>query len=387
MYYITDVEGVRCYGIKEGRNGLGLVSCSGYVAGVFTKNRFKSASVKVTRRNVRKGRIDGIVVNSGSANAFTGDEGIRNAIEMTEMLAERLGTDRERIAIASTGIIGVQVDMEWIRGKFDVVFKNMGSDEEHAIAFARSIITTDRFLKFSSLNVNNCLIAGVCKGAGMIAPNMSTMLAFIFTDASFKPKDLREMLRRAVDLSFNTITVDGDCSTNDTVLLISTDKKEVDKDKFFNGLKHVCLDLAKKIVKDGEGSTKVLKVEVINARNKRDAFKASKTIASSLLVKTALFGNDPNWGRIIASLGYSGVDSNERLDINLRGYRCDEFVAEVKLVENGRGLGNEDVARKIIESCDEIHYVIDLKVGTGRGYAFGCDLSYDYVKINSEYTT
>jgi len=221
----------------------------------------------------------------------------------------------------------------------------------------------------------------------MIAPNMATMLAFIFTDADFEPEELQDMLKKAVDLSFNVTVVDGDTSTNDMVLLIATGKKKVDKKLFEQKLTELCINLAKMIAKDGEGATKFMEVRVKGAKNDEEAFKAAKAVASSVLVKTAVFGNDPNWGRIIAALGYSGVEVSENLDLSVEGFRDGEIVGSVDLVKDGKSMMNEDKARRIMEKSDEIVFAIDLKVGNGEGYAFGCDLSYEYVRINSEYTT
>jgi glutamate N-acetyltransferase/amino-acid N-acetyltransferase len=384
---ITAVEGVRCYGIKEGKNGLGIVVCKGKVAGVFTKNRFRAAPVVVTQEHIKDGEIEGIIVNSGNANAFTGEEGIRNAKRMAELLAKKLGVSAEKIAVASTGVIGVQLDMDWIESRFEVVYSKLGSGRDHALSFAKAIMTTDSFPKEYTVRAGDCIIAGVAKGAGMIAPNMATMLAFIFTDADFEAEELYEMLKKAVDGSFNVTVVDGDTSTNDMVLLVATGKKKVDRSLFEDGLKEVCLNLAKMIARDGEGATKLLEVHVYGAKNDEEAFKASKAIVSSLLVKTAVFGNDPNWGRIIASLGYSGVEVNERLSLTLKGLKDCKEVGTIKLVESGKPLGNEGKAGEIMEKSDEIVLIVDLNVGDGKGYAIGCDLSYEYVRINSEYTT
>ena len=385
MLHITDL-GIRCNGLKEGKNGLGVVVCEGTVAGVFTQNRFIAPPLIVTKEHISRGLIEGIVVNSGNANAFTGRRGLENAKRMCELLADKLRTDVERIAVASTGVIGVQLDMDWIEDRFEKVYRGLGSEENHAKSFAKSIMTTDRFPKFASWD-GDFKIAGVCKGAGMIHPNMATMLAFIFTDARFEVDELREMLKTAVKYSFNTISVDGDTSTNDMVLLVSTGQERVSRDDFLRGLKSVCLDLAKQIVRDGEGSTKVIKVEVLNAKSEDEAFKCARAIVSSNLVKTAVFGNDPNWGRIIAVLGYSNVEVGDEIDVTLEVYRDEKPIGRVKLVENSIGLGNEKIARAMMESGDEIHFLIDLKVGKMHGFAFGSDLSYEYVRLNSEYTT
>lgn len=383
---ITAVEGVKCYGIKEGKNGLGIVVCRGKVAGVFTKNRFKAAPVIVTQEHIKSGEIEGIIVNSGNANAFTGEEGLRNAKRMAELLAEKLGVPAHKIAVASTGVIGVQLDMDWIESKFEDVFANLGTSREHALSFAKSIMTTDSFPKECVIR-DDFTIAGVAKGAGMIAPNMATMLAFIFTDADFEPDELRDMLKKAVDRSFNVTVVDGDTSTNDMVLLIATGKKKVNRKIFEQKLTEICIYLAKMIAKDGEGATKFMEVRVKGAKNADEAFKAAKAVASSVLVKTAVFGNDPNWGRIIAALGYSGVEVGDNLDLSVEGFKDGKFIGSVDLVKDGKSMMNEDKAREIMEKSNEIVFSIDLKVGNGSGYAFGCDLSYEYVRINSEYTT
>ncbi len=374
---------LKCNGIKEGKNGLGIVVYEGNVAGVFTQNRFKSPSVIVTEEHIKNGFIEGIIANSGNANAFTGKKGYRNAKRMCQLLAEKLKTDTENIAVASTGVIGVQLNMEWIESKFEKVYAGLGKD---IMAFAKSIMTTDRFPKFARYE-EEFKIYGVCKGAGMIHPNMATMLAFIFTDARFEAVELKELLRNAVRYSFNVISVDGETSTNDMVLLVAKGECEVGRERFLEGLKEVCLNLAKQIVRDGEGATKIIKVTIVNAKSEEEAFRGARTIVASNLVKTAVFGNDPNWGRIIASLGYSEIEVNEELDLKLLGHKNGYRVGEVELVRNGVGLGNEDFAREIMKRSDEIEFVIDLKIGNCKGYAYGCDLTYDYVRINSEYTT
>ena len=378
---IENVEGIKFNGIKDGKNGLGIVVCKGNVAGVFTTNKIKAAPIKITMESVKDGKIEGIIVNSGNANAFTGEEGLKNALRMASMLAKKLGVSEKKIAVASTGVIGVQLDMEWIENKFNAVFDNLGNDRERAIAFAKAITTTDTFIKESAFKVGDVVVAGVAKGAGMIAPNMATMLSFIFTDADFKSHELKEMLKKAVDKSFNVTVVDGDTSTNDMVLLISTCKKRVDKKAFEKALNEVCLDLARKIAMDGEGATKLVEVFIKGAKSDEDAFKAAKAVVSSLLVKTAIFGNDPNWGRIVAALGYSNAEVSENLTLKFKG---DE---EITVVKNGKRLDNENEARRLLEKSDKLQIIVDLNMGNGEGFAIGCDLSYEYVKINAEYTT
>ncbi len=378
---IENIENLTFNGIKEGKNGLGIVVCKGSVAGVFTKNKIKAAPVKVTMDVVRNGEIEGLIVNSGNANAFTGDLGLENSKKMALLLAEKLEVDEKKIAVASTGVIGKQLDMSWISNRFEVVFKNLGNDRQKALAFAKSIMTTDKFVKECAFKVDDAIVAGIAKGAGMICPNMATMLAFIFTNAHFSSDELQLMLNKVVEKTFNTTVVDGDTSTNDMVLLVSVGNKKVDSETFEKALNEVCFDLAKKIAKDGEGATKLIQVIVEGAKNDEDAFKAAKSIVSSLLVKTAIFGNDPNWGRIVAALGYSNAEVDENLTL---AFKNEE---KVVLVERGKVLGNEEKARKLLEKSNEVQILIDLHKGNGKGFAIGCDLSYDYVKINAEYTT
>ena len=378
---VENIENLTFNGIKEGKNGLGIVVCKGNVAGVFTKNKIKAAPVKVTMDVVRNGEIEGLIVNSGNANAFTGDLGLENSKKMALLLASKLGVDEKKIAVASTGVIGKQLDMSWISNRFEVVFKNLGNNRQKALSFAKSIMTTDKFVKECAFKVDDAIVAGIAKGAGMICPNMATMLAFIFTNAHFSSDELQLMLNKVVERTFNTTVVDGDTSTNDMVLLASVGNKKVDSETFEKALNEVCFDLAKKIAKDGEGATKLIQVFVEGAKNDEDAFKAAKSIVSSLLVKTAIFGNDPNWGRIVAALGYSNAEVDEDLTL---AFKNEE---KVVLVERGKVLGNEEKARKLLEKSNEVQILIDLHKGNGKGFAIGCDLSYDYVKINAEYTT
>lgn len=379
---ITDVDGVYCCGIKEGKYGLGIVKCKGKVAGVFTLNKIKAAPVIVTMEHIKGGEIEGIIVNSGNANAFTGEQGIKNAKRMAEILAEKLGTDPGKIAVASTGVIGVQLDMEWIEKTFEEIFPKLDSSRESSHNFAKAITTTDAFTKEYAVKAGDVIIAGVAKGAGMIAPNMATMLAFIFTDADFDIDELQEMLKIAVDRSFNVTVVDGDTSTNDMVLLVATGGKKVDRETFQKGLNEVCINLAKMIAKDGEGATKLIEVYVKGAKSEEDAFKAAKSVVSSILVKTAVFGNDPNWGRVVAAVGYSGAEVDENLTLVLEGSG-----ESVILVDRGKIMDTRKKAEEIMRKSKEIRFVVDLHKGNAEGHAIGCDLTYDYVKLNAEYTT
>ncbi len=379
---ITVIKRLQCCGIKEGKNGLGIVKCRGTCAGVFTQNKLKAAPLLVTRENLQNGEVDGLIVNSGNANAFTGKEGLENARKMAELLSSKIGCDPSSILVASTGVIGHQLDMNWIEDKLENLYPQLDSTRRSSSDLARSITTTDKFTKEFVVKVGDGFIAGVAKGAGMIAPNMATMLSFIYTNACFSSQELQEMLTTAVDRSFNVTVVDGDTSTNDMVLLTATGQKEVEKNLFQEGLNKVCFELAKMIARDGEGATKLLEIEVQGAAKEEDAFNAARTIASSLLVKTAIFGNDPNWGRIVAALGYSGAEVDEKLSLTLEGGSD-----SVALVGKGVIVDSGEDAKKLMENNKEIKFTVDLHKGEHRGFAIGCDLSYEYVGINAEYTT
>ena len=408
---ITDVEGVECSGLKSEKGGLGLVKCSGRVAGVFTKNRFRAAPVTVTEEHIADGVLEGIIVNSGNANACTGKEGIKNAKRMAEMFAEKLKCNPKDIAVSSTGVIGLQLDMEWIKEMFERVYPELGSSTDSSWSFAKSITTTDSFEKQWGLKVGDAVVAGVAKGAGMIAPNMATMLAYLFTDAKIERLD--EILRSAVSRTFNSITVDGDTSTNDTVLFVSTEKKKADEKRIKKALTCVCSVLAEMIAADGEGATKLMRVFVKGAKNDDEAYTAAKTIANSILVKTALFGCDANWGRIVAALGYSGVELNEKITLEVAGCKwsaeeafglnCDYDKSElndklnnkstdkskikIKILERGREVGEREEVRKMMEASEVVEFHVDLGIGDGKSCVVGCDLSHDYVELNSKYTT
>lgn len=406
---VTSVEGVECSGLKCEKGGLGLVKCSGRVAGVFTKNKFRAAPVTVTEEHIADGVLEGIIVNSGNANACTGDEGIKNAKRMAEMFAEKLRCDPKDVAVSSTGVIGLQLDMGWIEEMFEKVYPAIDNSEDSSWKFAKSITTTDAFEKQWGLKVGDAVVAGVAKGAGMIAPNMATMLAYVFTDA--KVEELDEMLGNAVARTFNAITVDGDTSTNDTVLFVSTGKKKTDEKRIKKALMRVCSVLAEMIAADGEGATKLMRVFVSGARNDDEAHTAAKTIASSILVKTALFGCDANWGRIIAALGYSGVELNEKITLEVTGCKWsaeeafglnydeyelndelnnklkNESKTKIKILERGREVGGRERVRKIMEVSEVVEFHVDLGIGEGKGCVVGCDLSHDYVELNSKYTT
>lgn len=373
---ITEL-GVLCNGVKEGKLGLGLAKFKGTIAGVFTSNKIKAAPVIVCRENISLGYAKGLIVNSGNANAYTGEKGIEDAKEMCRIAATLFNCDAREIAVASTGVIGRRLDIEWIRRRAPEVFSGLGDSKDCAERFANAIRTTDKFIKkaFSK----KAKISAVAKGAGMISPNLATMLCFAFTSAKFEAGELYEILRRAVK-PLNRLTVDGDMSTNDTVLLVALGKEKIERDLFEEELTRVFYSIAKQIAKDGEGSTKVFEVFVKGAKSSKDAEIVAKSIANSLLVKTAIFGSDPNWGRIISAIGYSGAEVDEEITIV---FENDE--RSVKLVDRGRITEMEKEAKEVMKG--DFRIIVDLHKGDYEDFAIGCDLSYEYVRINSEYTT
>ena len=389
---VCAVRGVKASGCKEGKNGLAVITGGGQAAGVFTTNKVTAAPVIVTRKHlVESQQILAVVANSGSANAFTGSNGIEDAERVAECLARRLHIRTPDVAVASTGVIGTPLNVSWIDSKIVEVLSTITDTADGSLEAARAIMTTDSTPKQMAVEVDGVALGGIAKGAGMIEPQLSTMLAFIYTDARLTADVLQACLKKAAALSFNMVVVDGDTSTNDTVLLIATGESSsaIDVGEFQNALNFVCVELAKMIARDGEGATKMMEVTVAGARNHEEAVKAAKAVARSPLVKTALFGADPNWGRIVTAVGYSGafVDP-EALSLALSNGKCTPVV----LVEKGiiksasADRPNEETLSEIMNSA-EISILVDLGVGGAAATAWGCDLTDDYVRINAEYTT
>ena len=380
---IEAVEGVRCFGVKKGKHGLGIAICRGKAAGVFTNNRVKAAPLLLTREHVKSGEIEGIIVNSGCANAYTGSEGMAQARGMAKLLSNALGTDLEKIGVASTGTIGTLIDMEWLDETFKEVFGRLEGGENDGASFVSSMMTTDTFQKTYGVEVDGVRTAGVTKGSGMIAPDMATMLSFLFTEADLTAEELQVCLDEAVGKSFNMLVVDGDTSTNDTVLLVSTGRKHLEAYRFQEALDAVCIELAKQMARDGEGATTYVEVEVRGARTDEDARKVARTIITSPLVKTAIFGGDPNWGRVIAAAGYAGVD----LDPEHISLGFSSGGEEIKVLGDGEILDYDLKSLEALFKLDEVFIHLGLDQGDGNAIGFGCDFSYDYVKINAEYMT
>ena len=387
-------------GVKRGKYGLGIIysekDC--VCSGTFTTNKVVAHPVIISKETLKSNRekIRCIVVNSGNANCLT-KNGYEDALLMIDKVSKNLGIDRNSTLISSTGVIGRKMPMDIILEEIDEVsnlIKNKKCSNEN---LSKSIMTTDRFPKTIAVRfkINNKVvnIGAICKGAGMICPNMlhATMLCFITTDVIIKPDDLTKSLQNAVDNSFNNTVVDGDMSTNDTVIIMANGlsgvKYEECSEIFDRALNYLCVELSKMIVKDGEGSSKIMEVKVKGCKSKEDSIKSSKAVVKSLLVKTALFGGDPNWGRIISAIGYSGAD----FDINKVDIMLSDGKLSVYLMKDGIGVADEGTEElKIAEDImknDEIKIIVDLKNGDYENTSFGCDLSYDYVKLNSEYTT
>ena len=389
---VCAVRGVKASGCKEGKNGLAIITGGGQAVGVFTTNNVTAAPVIVTRKHlIESKQILAVVANSGSANAFTGPNGIEDAERVAESLARHLHIRTADVAVASTGVIGTPLNVSWIDSKIVEVLSTITDTADGSLAAARAIMTTDTTPKQIAVEVDGVALGGIAKGAGMIEPQLSTMLAFIYTDAPLTADVLQTCLKKAADLSFNMVVVDGDTSTNDTVLLITTGESsnDIDIDDFQNALNFVCVELAKMIARDGEGATKMMEVTVAGARNRADAIKAAKAVVRSPLVKTALFGADPNWGRIVTAVGYSGAFMEpEALSLAL----SDGKGTSVVLVENGliRSVGADRLEEKALSGImnrKEISILVDLGVGAATATAWGCDLTDDYVRINAEYTT
>ncbi|MBN2296983.1 MAG: bifunctional glutamate N-acetyltransferase/amino-acid acetyltransferase ArgJ [Deltaproteobacteria bacterium] len=358
---------------------MGLIYCDkdASVAGVFTANQIKAAPVLIGMDLVKTGRSRCIVVNSGNANACTGTKGIEDARAVTAAVADRLGVGHNEVIPLSTGVIGIGLPVERMLSKVEELKKGLGDDIH---AFSRSIMTTDTYPKISFRQAGNAKVLGFAKGAGMIAPNMATTLAVVLTDAVIDPQVLDNIIRKSVIDTFNAISIDGDTSTNDTLIALASGYVQEDVSTVEIEIHDVIQELAMMIVRDGEGATKVVEILVTGTINDSDAKTAAMSVANSLLVKTALFGCDPNWGRIIAAAGYSSVHIQpEEIEITINGYAVVRYGVEADGFD-------ENTLNDILKN-KEISITISLGNGSGRFKAFTTDLSYKYVEINSAYRT
>ncbi|HEY48925.1 MAG TPA: bifunctional glutamate N-acetyltransferase/amino-acid acetyltransferase ArgJ [Dehalococcoidia bacterium] len=358
-------------------------------AGVFTTNRIKAAPVTLCQRNLKDSRAQAIVVNSGCANACTGEQGLAYAAETASLTAEKLGLTPEAVLVASTGVIGRALPMELVRNSIDRI--TLSREGGHDLA--KSITTTDRFPKETAVQTNlghektAIAIGGIAKGSGMIHPNLATLLCFLATDAAVEPEFLKEALRKAVDVSFNMVTIDGDTSPNDSVIILANglsgsemiESNKPGSEEFEKALEAVCLSLAKLIAGDGEGATRLIEVNVEGALTVTDARMGARAIAGSSLVKSAVHGSDPNWGRIIAALGRSGVEMTES--------KTDLYLDNLCLMKGGCPQSFDRAQARAILNGAEVPVRICLNIGDAAATAWGCDLSQEYVTINSEYTT
>jgi len=374
--------------VRQGKYGLALIAASGAVAGMFTTNKVRAAPLNVTAQNLAGGHLDGVIANSGCANAYTGQRGMEDAGSMARLLADFLGTDEKKIGVASTGVIGRYMDLPLISRLFEQAKSRLRSDGEASAEAERAIMTTDTRVKEIAVEHEGLRVAGIVKGAGMIEPNVATMLCFLYTDADFPASVLHECLADAVKDSFNMLTVDGDTSTNDTVLLTATGKAKGRETDFRQALRYVCMELARMMARDGEGASKYFETVVRGALNEEDARLAAKAVARSSLVKTAVYGADPNWGRIICAVGYSGAEMDPaRITLGLEGKSPEGATLKVSLVEKGSIMdGVLDQAKEIMKG-DTITINIDLALGNASARGFGCDLTHEYVNVNANYTT
>jgi glutamate N-acetyltransferase/amino-acid N-acetyltransferase len=387
--YSAVAAGIR----KKDRLDLGLIYCDkpAVAAGVFTTSRVKAAPVLLGMERIVLGKVQAVLVNSGIANACTGSAGMDGARKSSSLLAEALGIEEPLVQVASTGVIGEQLPVERIDAAMGDLVNGLSPNGYTVVA--QAIMTTDTVPKTAGrviqIDGNEIKLFGIAKGAGMIMPDMATMLSFVMTDANISDDVLQSYLAEAVQQSFNRITVDGDTSTNDTVLAMSSclaNNPEIntldsaDNRKFYHGLCDLLKDLALQIVSDGEGATKLVTILVKGAESDQAAAQAARTIANSALVKTAFFGEDANWGRIIAALGRAGIACDpDRVDISFD---------DVLMVEDGLGLGGDAEQKATAVLQQKIFTVtVDLKLGNGTAEIYTCDMSLDYIKINADYRT
>ena len=376
---------------KKTKDGLDLgllfseVPC--VATALFTTNQIKAAPIVWCQQRLKSGRAVAVVVNSGCANACIGEQGLADATEMAELVAKSMGFSPEEVLVASTGVIGQPLPMKRIKAGIDQIV--LSTDGGHDLA--KAIMTTDTVPKETAVGVKTgegeFIIGGVAKGSGMIHPNLATMLCFLTTDAAVDIDFLKFALQRAVDISFNMVSIDGDTSPNDMVLIMANGlagNKPILPgsqlaDAFQRALEQVCLYLAKCIAGDGEGASRLIEVTVSGAPSEAEARLAARTVVSSSLVKAAVHGSDPNWGRIMAAVGRSGVEVVES--------KIDLYIAQVCLVKAGKPLpfSRQSLVRAL--SNNEVHVSLNLNLGSGIATAWGCDLSEEYVTINSQYTT
>ena len=372
-----------------GRNDLTIVysKVPAQAAAVYTLNQFKAAPLQVTEQNISNGMAQAIVVNSGIANAGMGTEGMMQARQMSDWAADALGIAKDDVVVASTGVIGMPLPMDKVKAGIDKVSKALYADGGHDAA--RAIMTTDTVCKEMAvqlrINDNLVTIGAMAKGSGMIHPNMATMLGFITTDVNIENKALQAAFKANIDDSFNMVSVDGDTSTNDMVAILANGQagneilteESADFPAFKQALREICIAMAQKIAGDGEGATKLVECTVTGAATREDARLAAKAIIASSLVKTAIYGNDANWGRIACAAGYSGA----KFDPN----KVNIFIGDVQVAQNGMGLEFDEAKATETLKQKKVNILVKFNNGEEEATAWGCDLTYDYVSINADY--
>jgi len=390
---ICAVKSVKASGACEDDYGVAVIYYPDCCAtAVFTSNRVQASPIKVSREALNDGKISAVVANSGNANCMNGDEGLEDTYEMARKVSVGLEIDENLIAVASTGIIGRKLPMGVIGRLIKQAIQRLENSPKSSRNAAEAIMTTDTCPKEFAVettleNGSKVRIGGIAKGSGMISPNMGTMLCFIATDLQASSHELATALKKAVDKTFNLVVVDGDESTNDTVILMARPGLGQMDQNFQEALEYLCGELAKMMAQDGEGATKFMEVEVKGAKALNDARRAAKAIVRSPLVKTALFGADPNWGRIVAAVGYSGADMDEtKISVSLEAEGRQVHIVKHGQIKAFLGTEELELAESIMER-KKIKITVNLDLGEFQATSYGCDLSYDYVQINSEYST
>jgi glutamate N-acetyltransferase/amino-acid N-acetyltransferase len=383
-------------GIKKGVKDLALISSDvpAVAAAAFTTNVVKATSVTRNMEIMEKGgKINGVAINSGNANACTGELGIKSNIEMAEAYANCLGVDKDTVLTASTGVIGATFPIETVVAGIKNTFPKLGNKREDALLAAEAIMTTDTYSKEVAVEFEiggkTVRMGGMAKGSGMICPNMATMLAFVTTDAAIDKELLNKALKEDINYTYNMVSVDGDTSTNDTIVVMANglaenpviDKEGEDYETFKEALHYVNERLAKNLVRDGEGATKFIEVNVNGAADEESAKIMAKSVVKSSLVKAAMFGEDANWGRVLCAMGYSGVKFDpKKVDIVFESAK-----GSILLMDNGTPIVFDEEKAATILSEKEITVNIKISEGDAKATSWGCDLSYDYVKINGDY--
>jgi len=380
---ICAVRGVKAWGMKEGKFGLALIRASGTAAGVFTENLVRAAPIELMRKQIKKGTMEAVIANSGCANAYTGKKGYADAVTMTEYAGSALNIEPDLVGVASTGVIGRYLDLPRIQRQCEEIAPKIDRTSEAETLAAQAIMTTDTFAKHALVQRETFTVGGITKGSGMIAPNMGTMLAFIYTDADIGATALQQALKQATRRTFNRVVVDGDMSTNDIALCTATGEAGTVKPAEFSpALEECCRSLARQIAADGEGATKLIEVTVKGAQEEEAAAKVARTIIESPLVKTAVYGEDPNWGRVIAAAGRAGVD----FDPDAVSLWISDENMRYPLVSSGEIIADLKKAKEAMHG-KKVIFILDLGAGEEEATAWGCDLTERYVEINGRYTT